>query len=112
MYRKILLIFISTFLVRFGVITQALVVFLMLIVFVLLNVRAEPFMTLSLNRLETLSLIASMISIFCGIFFVLDVNDSEDSSSSSTSASSLSSSSSTESTSNSVGGKLNYSYLI
>lgn len=43
MYRKIGLIFIQVFLVTYGVMTQALTVFLLLIVFILLNSKKAPF---------------------------------------------------------------------
>ncbi|CDW83118.1 UNKNOWN [Stylonychia lemnae] len=47
-YRKMFLIFIQVFLIYYGVLTQA------------------------LNELETLSLITSLITVFCGIFFIIN----------------------------------------
>jgi len=73
MYRKIILIFIAVFLVNFGVITQALVVFLLLIGFVMFNVKKKPFSTEPLNNLETMSLVTSMITVYCGLFFISDM---------------------------------------
>ena len=73
MFRKIMLIFIESFLIQFGVITQALVVFMLLIIFLLLNMTKYPFQTIVLNQLETMSLLTSMISIFCGIFFIVSI---------------------------------------
>lgn len=43
MYRKIAMIFISAFLITYGVITQALIVFILLILFFYLNVKMAPF---------------------------------------------------------------------
>ena len=43
MYRKVLIIFISVYLTTFGVITQALILFLLLILFTILTVRFRPF---------------------------------------------------------------------
>eukprot|EP00347_Sterkiella_histriomuscorum_P008156 403346168 len=77
MYRKISLIFISAFLVKYGVITQALIVFVLLIVFLVINVKKSPFQTVPLNQLETLSLVTSMISVFCGMFFIVDVQQTD-----------------------------------
>eukprot|EP00347_Sterkiella_histriomuscorum_P017868 403347667 len=72
MYRKILIIFIAVFVKNFGVIAQALVVFIVLIAFLMTNTEKQPFSTKALNDLETLSLITSMITIYCGIFFVIN----------------------------------------
>ena len=34
--------------------------------------KKKPFVTVTLNDLETVSIVASMISIYCGIFFIAD----------------------------------------
>ena len=73
MYRKILIIFISVFLGTYGVITQALVVFVLLILFLVINIKIRPFSLLVLNEMESLSLITSMISIYCGLFYISDM---------------------------------------
>ncbi|CDW82469.1 UNKNOWN [Stylonychia lemnae] len=72
MYRKIMIIFTSVFISNFGVVSQALLVFMILIFFLMINFKKQPFNTLVLNDLETLSLITSMITIYCGIFFILN----------------------------------------
>eukprot|EP00347_Sterkiella_histriomuscorum_P008702 403344080 len=76
MYRKIILIFVSVFLSTYGVIAQALIVFIILIVFLTFNLKASPFSTLELNDLETLSLISSLITIYCGLFFLSNTKQS------------------------------------
>ena len=76
MYRKIAIIFISVFLIRFGVITQALVVFILLIIFLVVTLKKKPFQTVVLNNLEILSLISSMTSVFCGLFYLVDIDQS------------------------------------
>lgn len=43
MFRKIVLILIQSFLVQFGVLLQALVVFVLLIVFVVITMTKNPF---------------------------------------------------------------------
>ena len=73
MYRKIIMIVISVFLSQYGVVTQALVVFLLLIVFLITNIKLRPFSTLALNDMETMSLIAGMITIYCGLFYISDI---------------------------------------
>ncbi|CDW82348.1 UNKNOWN [Stylonychia lemnae] len=73
-YRKIFLIFIQIFLVQYGVITQAMLVLLMLIFFMSINLTKSPFQTLALNELETVSIITSLLTIFCGIFFIVAVD--------------------------------------
>ena len=76
MYRKILVIFISVFLGTFGVITQALVVFVLLIVFLVINIKLRPFSLVVLNEMESLSLITNMITIYCGLFLISDMPSS------------------------------------
>ena len=72
MYRKIIIIFISVFLKTFGHITQALIIFILLIVFILLNIKLRPFAIVQLNDMENLSLVTSIVSIYCGIFYLSD----------------------------------------
>jgi len=72
MYRKLILIFIQIFIQAYGVITQALIVFILLIVFLIINSKKKPFVNLALNDLETYSLMASMITIYCGLFYISD----------------------------------------
>lgn len=74
MYRKVALIFIQVFLVQYGSITQALMVFLLLIFFLVVGMKKKPFQTQSLNNLEVVSLVVSMATIFCGIFFIVNVS--------------------------------------
>ena len=72
MYRKITIIFISVFLRVAGVITQALVVFLILILFLILNIKLLPFTFQSLNDMEMLSILTLMLTIYCGLFYLSD----------------------------------------
>ena len=83
MYRKITVIFISVFLRISGVITQALVIFLVLIMFLILNLKLMPFAFKSLNDMEMLSIITSMLTIYWGLFYLShlpEVYNSSDSS--------------------------------
>jgi hypothetical protein len=73
MYRKIAMIFISVFIQPYGVISQALIVFMLMIIFLIANLKKKPYLAMSLNDLETISLITSTISIYCGIFFITDI---------------------------------------
>ena len=73
MYRKIWVIFISVFLKLAGVITQALVIFLVLIIFSILNIKLKPFTFQALNDMEILSLITWMLTIYWGLFFLSDM---------------------------------------
>eukprot|EP00347_Sterkiella_histriomuscorum_P016469 403353061 len=75
MYRKIILIFIAVFIQNYGVMVQALIVFLLLIICLILNLKTKPFFLVELNDLETLSLLTSIMSVYCGIYFVANVPD-------------------------------------
>jgi len=70
MYRKIAIIFIAVFISSSGVVTQALIVFLLLIIFIVINLKKAPFMTVVLNDLETLSMVTSMVTVYCGLFYI------------------------------------------
>ena len=50
------------------------IVFMLLIVFLFLNLKKKPFASVALNDLETTSLITSMITIYCGIFYISDMS--------------------------------------
>ena len=68
---------------RFGTITQALVVFIVLIVFLILNIKLKPFAFEVLNEMEMLSIITSILTVYCGLYFLSDnpevYNSSDDS---------------------------------
>mmetsp|Transcript_28796 Transcript_28796/g.21454 ORF Transcript_28796/g.21454 Transcript_28796/m.21454 type:complete len:94 (-) Transcript_28796:73-354(-) len=49
---------------------------MLLITFLLINSKKKPFVNLALNDLETFSLSASMITIYCGLFFISDTKGS------------------------------------
>ena len=67
------MVLISVVISNIGVIVQALVVFLLLIIFLLLNLKKEPFALAALNDLEIFSLASSIITIYCGLFFISEV---------------------------------------
>ena len=52
-------------------------VFLLISVFLFVNLKKKPFTIIALNDLETISLATSMITIYCGIFFLSDVSEEE-----------------------------------
>jgi len=70
MYRKIVLIFISVFLSSVSITVQALVVILFIILCLALNAIVQPFANHVLNSLETMSLLASAVSVYCGLYFL------------------------------------------
>ena len=64
MIRKIMIIFVAVFLDVAGTITQALVVFLLLIVFLYLNVKIQPYTFQVLNDMEVFSILTSILTIY------------------------------------------------
>ena len=64
---------IQVFIINYGIISQALVVFLMVTLFLILNLKKKPFIQDALNNLETASLIASSITIYFGLYFISDL---------------------------------------
>jgi hypothetical protein len=77
MYRKTIIIFVQVLLAQFGKIVQALVIFLLLILAISLNTVRQPFGTLELNSLESLSLLTSAITVYCGLFYISDASFAE-----------------------------------
>jgi hypothetical protein len=76
MLRKIILVFIAVFLRSIGIFVQALVVLLFTLICLYLNMRRKPFMTLVLNKMESLSLLTCAVTLYCGICFVSARGDS------------------------------------
>lgn len=74
MYRKILIIFVSVFIVKDGIITQALLMFMILVGILVIHLKKKPFSNDIINNVEVLSVIASTVTIFCGLFFILDIS--------------------------------------
>lgn len=75
MYRKVMMVLLATLLSLSGRKVQAMLVFILMVGIIALHNLIRPFMTVSLNNIETLSIIALMLSIYCGIFFVTDVSN-------------------------------------
>ena len=44
-----------------------------MIAFLVANLKKKPYLSISLNDLETISLLTSTLSIYCGIFFITDI---------------------------------------
>ncbi|CDW90561.1 UNKNOWN [Stylonychia lemnae] len=72
MYRKIALIFIQVFIGSFGLLVQALSVLLFLILGIVINLKLKPLSTVALNNIELISLLASNITIYIGIFYIMN----------------------------------------
>ena len=70
MYRKVALIFISVVAKSWGVVVQALMTFLVLVFYLSLHNSRRPFITRGLNDAETTSILVSLLTVYCGIFFV------------------------------------------
>ena len=47
---------------------------MLVVVFLYLTLMKKPFSILALNDLETISLVTSMITIYCGIFYLSDIS--------------------------------------
>jgi hypothetical protein len=70
MYRKIVCLCLSVFLSGIGIIVQALVLLILLVVFIGLNSALRPFAERTLNEIEDISLATQIITIYCGLFFI------------------------------------------
>ncbi len=68
--RKVVVAFVSIFLTGQGTMLQALVLFVVLIFSIFLSLRVSPFLERNVNRLEVVSLLALVVTVYCGIFFL------------------------------------------
>ena len=68
--RKVLIAFISIFLTAEGTMLQSLVLFILLIVSIFINFKVNPYQERKINRLEIVSLVALIVTVYCGIFFL------------------------------------------
>jgi hypothetical protein len=70
MYRKVICIFIAVFLKKTGIVVQALILLIILVLFMQGNATNRPFSARALNDIENLSLSTQIATIYCGIFFI------------------------------------------
>jgi hypothetical protein len=70
MYRKICCLCVAVLLNSVGVIVQALVLVIILVVFFQLNNVLRPSCNRSLNECEDLSLLTQLLTMYCGLFFL------------------------------------------
>ncbi len=72
--RKYILISVCIFMTNYGIMTQALTVLLVLVLFLVLTARKRPFINEYLFDLEAISLATSMISVYAGLFYLADTS--------------------------------------
>ena len=52
-------------------------VVLLVVIFLFLTIKKKPFSIVALNELESISLATSMVTIYCGIFYLSDISGEE-----------------------------------
>ena len=72
--RKLILICIVIFVTNYGVLAQALIALLVLVLFLVLTSRKRPFITEPLFDLEAMSIATAMITVYCGLFYLSDTS--------------------------------------
>ena len=72
MCRKILIIILSELLRNFGVITQALAVFIFLIFILSVYLKITPYTSSVWHNMEMYSIITSMLTLYCALFIISD----------------------------------------
>jgi len=70
LYRKIIMIFISVFMVTYGTTIQSLAVLGVAFVSFMLQLRGVPFQQNDLNTMEKRGLISATITLYCGIYYI------------------------------------------
>eukprot|EP00736_Rhodelphis_marinus_P002704 Rmarinus@m.23774 len=74
--RKTIVVFVTVFMTGAGVTVQGLTLMGLIVFSLTLHVYAKPFETNMLNKLEALGLVASFVTLFCGIYFFMpEVHD-------------------------------------
>jgi hypothetical protein len=75
--RKMVMVLIATLLTLSGKKIQAMLVFIFMVFCLIIHNAVKPFMSRRLNQIEAVSIIALVISIYCGIFFVTDKDNNK-----------------------------------
>lgn len=70
LYRKIIMIFISVFLVTYSLATQALAVLAVSFGSYIIHIKSQPFIDNDLNEAEKRSLVVSSFTIYCGLYYI------------------------------------------
>lgn len=70
LYRKIIMIFISVFMVTYGTSIQSLAVLGVSFISFMLQVNGVPFQQADLNNMEKRGLISATITLYCGIYYI------------------------------------------
>lgn len=68
--RKILVAFISIFLTSQGTLVQSLVLLFLLGIFIYITLKIRPFEDRTANQLEVVSLLALIVTVYAGIFYL------------------------------------------
>ncbi len=68
--------FVSIFLTAKGSMVQSLVLFVLLVLSIFQTVRSRPYEDYRINRLEVISLLALIVTVYCGIFYLSARNPS------------------------------------
>ncbi len=76
LYRKILIIFCSTFLSAISTRFQALSISILLIITFYIHQKSNPFVDLSMNEMEKRSILVSTVTIYCGLYYINQEIDS------------------------------------
>lgn len=69
MYRKIICLLIATLMAPLGIFTQATLLIVVLVICLNVNAANRPYINRSLNDTEDLSILANLITVYCGLFF-------------------------------------------
>ena len=69
MYRKIFCLMIAVLLTPFGIIIQASLLIIFLVVYASINTTKRPYLTRQLNDTEDVSILAQLLTIYCGLLF-------------------------------------------
>ena len=75
LYRKIIVIALVVFLSNISPLVQALAVLFVLIVSLVVQARNLPYVTGTFNELEERGILVSVVTLYCGLFFVSDALD-------------------------------------
>jgi hypothetical protein len=70
MYRKILIIFCSTFLTSISISLQALTVSILLTVSLYMHLNMNPFRSSEMNEMEKRSNLVAIVTIYCGLYYM------------------------------------------
>ena len=75
--RKLAIVLVASFGSSLGSFIQAMILFILLVVFLAMNIKVSPFSKREVNDVESLPMVCSILSVYAGLYYVLTSDSAE-----------------------------------